>query len=94
VKLTERYAPAEGLYVVAGVAGLTDVDAITLSMAEFARQSGDLAIAAAAIAVAALSNTLVKCGMVVVLGSRPLRQRLMLATAAIVAVGLAAIWLG
>jgi uncharacterized membrane protein (DUF4010 family) len=94
VKLTERYAPAEGLYVVAGVAGLTDVDAITLSMAEFARQSGDLAIAAAAIAVAALSNTLVKCGMVVVLGSRPLRQRLTLATAAIVAVGLAAIWLG
>jgi len=93
VKLTERYAPAEGLYVVAGLAGLTDVDAITLSMAEFARQSGDLATAAAAIALAALSNTLVKCGMVVLLGSRPLRQRLTLATAAIVAVGLAAIWL-
>jgi uncharacterized membrane protein (DUF4010 family) len=93
VKLTERYAPAEGLYVVAGVAGLTDVDAITLSMAEFARQSGDLVTAAAAIALAALSNTLVKCGMVVALGSRPLRLRLMLATAAIVAVGLAAIWL-
>ena len=93
VKLTERYAPAEGLYVVAAVAGLTDVDAITLSLAEFARQSGDLAIAAAAIALAALSNTLVKCGMVIMLGSRPLRQRLMLATAAILAVGLAVIWL-
>ena len=93
VKLTERYAPVEGLYVVAGVAGLTDVDAITLSMAEFASQNGDLATAAAAIAIAALSNTLVKCGMVVVLGSRPLRWRLTLATAAIVAVGLAAIWL-
>jgi len=93
VKLTERYAPAEGLYVVAGVAGLTDIDAITLSMAEFARASGNLATAAAAVAVAALSNTLVKCGMVVMLGSRPLRQRLLLATAAIVAAGLAAIWL-
>ena len=93
VKLTERYAPVEGMYVVAAVAGLTDVDAITLSMAEFARQSTDLATAAAAIAIAALSNTLVKCGMVVVLGSRPLRQRLTLATAAILAVGLAAIWL-
>jgi uncharacterized membrane protein (DUF4010 family) len=93
VKLTERYAPAEGLYVVAAVAGLTDVDAITLSMAEFARQNSDLATAAAAIAIAALSNTLVKCGMVVVLGSRPLRWRLTLATAAIVAVGLVAIWL-
>jgi uncharacterized membrane protein (DUF4010 family) len=93
VKLTERYAPAEGLYVVAGVAGLTDVDAITLSMAELAGQSGELATAATAIALAALSNTLVKCGMVVVLGSRALRWRLTLATAAIVAVGLAAIWL-
>ena len=93
VKLTERYAPVEGLYVVAAVAGLTDVDAITLSMAGFARDSADLGTAAAAIAIGALSNTLVKCGMVVVLGSRPLRQRLMLATAAILAVGLAVIWL-
>ncbi|MGA9033128.1 MAG: DUF4010 domain-containing protein, partial [Sulfuricaulis sp.] len=93
VKLTERYAPVEGMYVVAAVAGLTDVDAITLSMAEFARQSADLIIAAAAISIAALSNTLVKYGMVVVLGSRPLRQRLSLATAAILAVGLTAIWL-
>jgi uncharacterized membrane protein (DUF4010 family) len=93
VKLAERYAPVEGLYVVAAVAGLTDVDAITLSMAEFARDSTDLGTAAAAIAIAALSNTLVKCGMVVALGSRPLRQRLTLATAAILAVGLAAIWL-
>jgi uncharacterized membrane protein (DUF4010 family) len=93
VKLTERYAPAEGLYVVASVAGLTDVDAITLSMAEFAGQSGDLVTAAAAIAIAAISNTLVKCGMVVVLGSRPPRLRLALATTAVVAVGLAAIWL-
>jgi len=93
VKLTERYAPAEGLYVVAGLAGLTDVDAITLSMAEFAGQSGELATAAAAITIATISNTLVKCGMVVVLGSRPLRLRLALATTVIVAVGLAAVWL-
>lgn len=93
VKLTERYAPVEGLYVVAGVAGLTDVDAITLSMADFAHQSTDLVTATAAIAIAALSNTLVKYGMVVVLGSRPLRQRLTLATTAILAIGVAAIWL-
>jgi uncharacterized membrane protein (DUF4010 family) len=79
--------------VVAAVTGLTDVDAITLSMAEFARHSTDLATATAAIAIAALSNTLVKYGMVVMLGSQPLRQRLTLATAAILAVGLATIWL-
>ena len=93
VKITERYAPAEGMYLVAAVAGLTDVDAITLSMAGYARQGNELAIAAAAIAIAALSNTLVKCGMVLVLGSQPLRLRLAGATAVIVVVGLLAIWL-
>lgn len=92
VKLTERYASVEGLYLVAAVAGLTDVDAITLSMAEYARQGGGPAVAAAAIAIAALSNTLVKWGMVAVLGSRPLRLRLAGATAAILAAGLLAVW--
>jgi uncharacterized membrane protein (DUF4010 family) len=93
VKLTERYAPAEGLYLVAAVAGLTDVDAITLSMAEYARAGNALTLAAAAIVVAALSNTLVKCGLVLTLGSPALRTRLAGATAVIVVTGLAAIWL-
>jgi len=93
VKLTERYAPAEGLYLVAAVAGLTDVDAITLSMAEYARQGNALTLAAAAITIAALSNTLVKCGLILTLGSPALRARLAGATAAIGLTGLAAVWL-
>jgi len=93
VKLTERYAPAEGLYLVAALAGLTDVDAITLSMAEYARQSTLHAAAATAITVAALSNTVVKCGMVVVLGSPALRRRLLTATAIILLAGSLMIWL-
>lgn len=87
VKLTERYAPAEGLYIVAALAGLTDVDAITLSMSEFAQQSALLPTAAAAITVAALSNTIVKCGMVLVLGSPALRVRLFGATVIILLAG-------
>lgn len=94
VKLTERYAPAEGLYLVAALAGLTDVDAITLSMADYGRQGNGLTVAATAIAIAALSNTLVKCGMVLVLGSPSLRIRLAASTAAILVVGLGAIALG
>ena len=46
----------------AAIAGLTDVDAITLSMSEFAK-SGEARVAVIAIVIAALSNTLVKCGM-------------------------------
>ena len=37
VKLVQNYFPGEGFYVVAALAGLTDVDAITLSMAEYAK---------------------------------------------------------
>jgi uncharacterized membrane protein (DUF4010 family) len=88
VRITERYAPAEGLYVVAALAGLTDVDAITLSMTEYARLDATQATAAAAIGVAALSNTVVKCGMVLVVGSRALRVRLLATTVAILLAGL------
>jgi uncharacterized membrane protein (DUF4010 family) len=80
--------------VVAGLAGLTDVDAITLSMADFARQGGDAATAVGAIAVASVSNTLVKCGLVATLGSRALRMRLVPAGLAILAAGLGSLWLG
>lgn len=93
VKLTEQYAPAGGFYVVAAVAGLTDVDAITLSMSDYARQGNALAVAATAITIAALSNTVIKCGLVLVLGSRALRTRLAVATGVILVAGLAAIGL-
>ena len=92
VKFAERYLSTEGLYIVAAVAGLTDVDAITLSMANYARQGGDAETAAAAITIATLSNTVVKCGLVVGLGSRALRGRLLAATATILIIGLAALW--
>ena len=92
VKLGQLYLPGGGLYVVAGLAGLSDVDAITLSMAEFALQGGDPGTAVGAIAVAALANTLVKCGLVLALGSRALRMRLLPATAAVLAAGLSALW--
>jgi uncharacterized membrane protein (DUF4010 family) len=92
VKLAETYAPATGVYVVSAVAGLTDVDAITLSMSDFARQGGALTTAAAAITIAAVSNTLVKCGFVAVLGSTPMRSRIIPATAAILALGVATLF--
>lgn len=86
VKLTEQYASEQGLYLLAAIAGATDVDAITLSMTEFARQN-DVVMAAGAIGVAVLSNSLVKCGMVMVSGSQALGKKLALATSLIIAVG-------
>lgn len=93
VELAERYVPAQGVYVVAALAGLTDVDAITLSMASFARDGGSMATAIGAIVTAAITNTLVKTAMVVGLGSRPLATRVALAAGVVLVTGLVALTL-
>lgn len=90
VRLAQAYLPTNGVLAVAALAGLTDVDAITLSMAEFSRTGGDVGLAATAIAVAAITNTLTKCGMVVGLGAPALRRRVLIATAIILGAGVAA----
>jgi uncharacterized membrane protein (DUF4010 family) len=92
VKIVQEHFPPDSLYAVAALAGLTDVDAITLSMAEVAK-GGDPRVAAAAIAVASLSNTIVKCGMAVVSAGLAFAKPLIAATAALIPVGLAAAFL-
>ena len=86
VKLGERYMPASALYVVATVAGLTDVDAISLSMVDYARSTGGIATAAIAILLAAMSNTVFKCGIVWMLGSRALLRYVAVATLVLILV--------
>lgn len=89
VKIVQAHFPPGGLYAVAALAGLTDVDAITLSMSEFA-QTGEARIAIIAIVIAALSNTIVKGAMALVLGGPQLGKKLAIATVFTLAVGLAA----
>ncbi|HKP25871.1 MAG TPA: MgtC/SapB family protein [Dongiaceae bacterium] len=79
-----------GLYVVAALAGLTDVDAISLSMAQHAR-GGAILVATIAIVIAALANTAVKAGMAASIGSAGYRQLILAATALIAVAGAAAI---
>ncbi len=65
-----------GLYAVAALSGLTDMDAITLSTAEMTRDGGlAAALAWRLILVAALANMLFKAGVVAVLGGRQLLRR-------------------
>jgi uncharacterized membrane protein (DUF4010 family) len=74
-RAAQLYAGNAGLYVAGALAGMTDVDAITLSMANLAASSPESAdVAARTIAIAVLSNTAVKCGMVFVLGAPALRK--------------------
>jgi uncharacterized membrane protein (DUF4010 family) len=89
VKIVQETMPPSGLYAVAALSGMADVDAITLSMAELAK-SGEPHVAVISIVIAALSNTLVKCGMVVVLAGLALGKPILIATAATLLAGLAA----
>jgi uncharacterized membrane protein (DUF4010 family) len=74
-KAAEAYLGAAGLYLAGAVAGLTDVDAISLSMANLARTSPQiLTIAQRAIVIAVISNTLVKCAMAAFMGAPALRR--------------------
>ena len=89
VKIVEQHFTGRGMYLVAALAGLTDVDAITLSMASYART--DAWVAVVAVVIAVVSNTLVKAGMVVALGSASLKRPVLLATFAILAGGIGAL---
>jgi len=91
VKLAQQHAPQQGVYVVAALAGSVDVDTITLSMADAARSSDAFAQAAAAIVVAALANTVVKCGLVFALGAGRVRAQIGVAAAALLATGVLAL---
>jgi len=61
---------ASGVFTSAAVLGLTDVDALTISMARGVADAVSPAVAATAIAVGVLANTSMKLGVAVALGSR------------------------
>ncbi|MFA6288294.1 MAG: MgtC/SapB family protein [Opitutaceae bacterium] len=87
VKASTRLEWEAGLLPLSFVSGLTDMDAITLSMTNNLR-AGTVALdlAARAIIIAAVANSLLKAGLAASLGSPLLRRRVgavLLATAAI-----------
>jgi len=87
----KEWLGSQGLYLVAGLSGLTDVDAITLSTARMVNVGPDAggldpALGWRLILVATLTNFLFKAGLVGVLGNR----RLLARTAALFALPAAA----
>jgi uncharacterized membrane protein (DUF4010 family) len=75
----QTYFGDTGVYISSLVAGLADVDAITLSMADLSAQPGGLDpdTASRAIMIAALTNTFTKGGIVLFTGSPTLRRALL-----------------
>ena len=76
------------------LAGLTDVDAIALSMANLAHQdSASSAAAARTIVIAVISNTMVKCVMAIWLGAPPMRRAMIPITIVLALSGVGAAYL-
>jgi uncharacterized membrane protein (DUF4010 family) len=84
-----------GIYVSALVGGTTDVDAVTLSMAQMSRGETGLSddVATRAIVLAAMVNTLFKGGIVMATGSRALWRLLLPVLGFLVAAAGIGLWL-
>lgn len=75
-KAAEVYVGDAGVYLSSFISGLTDVDAITLSMAQLSKAEGGLSLTTGsrAIVVGVMANTLAKGGIVLTAGARSLRR--------------------
>jgi uncharacterized membrane protein (DUF4010 family) len=93
VDVARRQWGAAGVLGSAAVLGLTDVDALTATMARSVARTSSLEIAALAIAVGVLSNTAMKMMIALVLGRAKFRAITGGTLAAMLAGGAAAVWL-
>lgn len=94
-KAMADHASAAGLYLLAAVSGIADVDALTLSMARFAGGQVSLWDAGVAILTAASVNTASKAAMAAAVGGRSLGLLVGgVSAAAIVAIALVAMIAG
>ena len=89
VRAANEYLGSAGVYVASVFAGITDVDSITLSVAELSLVGElDTSVASIAIVLAALVNTTVKGVMVMSLGSAELRKTVVRAFGIVLAAGI------
>jgi len=93
-KAAQVYLGNAGVYLSSIVAGLTDVDAITLSMSRLAGEATIPQVTAArAIVLAAMSNTAVKAGIAATMGASSLRRYVLPIFALILITGVAVAFL-
>jgi len=94
VAVAKQHLGQRGLYAVAAVSGLTDVDAISLSTAQLVsdRQVSAL-LGWRLILLATLANFVFKAGVVAVLGERRLWRQIVTRFGLVTLAGLALLWL-
>ncbi len=94
IRISKDTFGSAGVLTSAFLLGLTDMDALTFSMARHGQAPDSVQLAARAIAVGMLANTALKATMVLVLGQRDMRR---VAGGGLAALGIASaigLWLG
>jgi len=92
-KAAQVYLGEQGLYLASALAGVTQLDAITLTLAHQVGSGLDVQVAARSLAIAAASNSLFKAGLALTIGTRAFGRAVLL-TLLLAAVGcIAAAWL-
>ena len=92
-KAANIYFGDKGLYLAGALAGVADVDAITLSMANLAHGGLDVSTGSITIVLGMASNTVVKSLMAILLGGWRFGQRVTLALGTMMIGGMAAVLL-
>lgn len=94
VKATAHIHSQGGLFAVSFISGLTDMDAIALSVGnQVTGGAVDVTSGARAVVIGAVANTLVKGGMAMLLGAGVFRRSIGIVLGATALVGAAAMWL-
>lgn len=96
-KLLQSWGGSAGLYLLSAGAGLADVDAVALSMAQMGGKSVALTVAATAVTIAAFVNTGVKAALVFGLCGGLMARRIAVSMMGMVLAGTAALimrWVG
>jgi len=92
LKAAEIYFGSTGIYIASLLSGFVDVDAVTLSMATIAGTGLSANIAATAIILAVMSNTIIKLGYSYVFGSKEFSKKVGLIMAVMIILGLITIF--
>ena len=93
VKLGNIYLSSQGIYLVSFLSGLIDVDAITLSLANQAKEGLDVDIASKGIMIAAITNVFAKGVIAYWMGGKKFSRTILWSFGFLIVVGLLLIWL-
>ncbi len=77
VKALQYYMGHTGLFIASFVSGVIDVDAITLSLSNLAKTELSVSIAAKAILLAVISNSIFKYAYIAIFGNEFLRKKML-----------------